>query len=114
MAPRKSRSEIPDYNPDKEGHVDHKFIVQPAWPSEAQKDGVESPDGRFLKYGKEKRFMLNDESVARELQKEHRNDLVVTRVRYPHRSDRGHVYFFGQWPEMPWKKKKEGDDVHVT
>lgn len=102
-----ARSKTPDYNPDKESHTEHKFIVQPAWPSVARQDGVTLPSGRKAAWGKSKRFFLKDEKEARELQQEHRNDLVVTRVRYPHRSDRGHVYFFGQMPAMPWHRYDE-------
>lgn len=99
-----ARSETPDYNPDREGHRKHKFIVQPAWKSGMKKKGINLPDGRFAKYNREKRFMLNDEKMARDVQKEHRNDLVVTRVNDPDIADRGHNYFFGQIPEMPWKR----------
>lgn len=86
------RSSTPDYNPDKDRHVKHKFIVQPQWPSEAKKDGVNLPDGRFAKWNREKRFTLNDEGLARELQQRDRNSLTVTRVRYPDEADRGHNY----------------------
>lgn len=100
---------MPDYNPDREGHVQHRFIVQPnsKFPNQ---DSVKLDNGRELKFNEEKRFVTKNEVLARELQKEYRKDLVVTRVRHPDVADRGHKYHFGQWPEMPWKKNK-GDDV---
>lgn len=93
-----------DYNPDKEGHVKHRFIVQPRSMNPHQK-GVELDNGKFLKYGQEKRFTTSNEVLAREIQKEYKSDVVVTRVRHPDVADRGHNYFFGQLPEMPWKNK---------
>lgn len=101
------RSETPDYNPDKDGHVEHRYVVQPAWKSGTYASGILAPDGRYLKYNREKRLMVKDEKLAREIQQQHRNDLVVTRVRYPGEADRGHRYFFGQMPAMPWHQYDE-------
>jgi hypothetical protein len=43
--------------------------------------------------------------LAREIQKDHRRDLAVSRIFSNDPADRGHVYFFGQMPEMPWKRE---------
>ena len=99
---------MPDYNPDKEGHVGHRFIVQPSTKRPLMKS-VTTSDGRELKFNHEKRFTTRDVGLARELQKEYGQELIVTRTRHPHVADRGHTYLFGQWPEMPWKKTKEID-----
>jgi len=93
---------MPDYNPDREGHHKHKFTVLDAT-RRRLKHIPNYPDLKFDKHG---RLRLSDEGLAREIQKETK-DVTVTRMKHPDRSDRGHVYFFGQWPEMPWKKVKD-------
>ena len=97
---------MPDYNPDKEGHVDHKFIVQKAWPAHDTSTEVNTSKGP-LAFGHEDRFVVKDPALAREIQQDHPADLAVTRVRYPHQADRGHRYHFGQLPAMPWHKYDE-------
>ena len=92
----------PDYNPDKERHADHRFIVQSA--VKRKLDHV--PDHPELKLNSQGRCVVKDEGLAREIQNETR-DVAVTRMRHPHRSDRGHVYFFGQAPPLPWAKYDE-------
>ena len=91
----------PDYNPDREGHRTKKFIIHRA--TKREMDHV--PNMPDLKFNREGRLLLNDEGLAREIQKETR-DVSVTRVDYPAQHERGHKYFFGQWPEMPWKRKE--------
>ena len=93
---------MPDYNPDREGHRAHKFIVQKALRRDMRK-GINYGEKKF-NFNKEGRFVLTDEKVAREVQKMHPRDLAVTRVNTFHPSDRGHRYFFSV-PEMPWKKQ---------
>lgn len=100
---------MPDYNPDKERHVDHKFIVQKAWPDgnhegDGLRDGISTSRG-VLKPDSKGRMVVKDEALAREIQKEYPGDLAVTRVRAPDPADSGHRYHFGQWPEMPWKRQ---------
>lgn len=96
---------MPDYNPDKERHRDYKWIVHKAI-RDRDFNAVYAADKKmpFNKYG---RFSIKDGGVADEIRQEYGRDVTVTRVRNPHRSDRGHVYFFGQWPEMPWKRGEE-------
>lgn len=95
---------MPDYNPDKEGHRDHKFIVQKAQRRDNRR-GINYGEKKF-NFNKDGRFVLNDESIAREVQKLHPHDLAVTRVTVNHPSDRGHRYFFSV-PSMPWHKEKD-------
>jgi hypothetical protein len=95
---------MPDFNPDREGHVKHKFIVQNG--DIVARDGVQTSKG-FLEFNKQERCIINDEALAREVQQQYPT-VAVSRVRYPGAADKGHRYFFGSWPEMPWKRK-EGD-----
>lgn len=97
---------MPDFNPDKERHTKHKFIVQKAWPKYDTSAGVETSKGT-LKFGYEDSLVVKDEALAREIQQAHPRDLAVTRVRYPDHADRGHKYHFGQMPAMPWHKYDE-------
>lgn len=103
---RKTPKRTPDYNPDKERHVDHTFVVQKADRSPGNTLKVGDTE---VKLNKEGRAFIKDEALARELQIENRFNATVTRVRTPKASDAGHRYHFGQMPEMPWKKKKEED-----
>ena len=98
---------MPDYNSDRERHVDHKFVVQSAWPNSPKE--IMTSKG-LLKANEQGRMMIKDESLAREIQREHPTDLAVTRMRMPKPADRGHRYFFGALPEMPWKKNKQEVD----
>jgi hypothetical protein len=59
-----------------------------------------------MKFNGEGRFSVDDESVAAEIRKEYPATTTVTRVSKYHSSDRGHIYFFGQMPEMPWHKEE--------
>jgi hypothetical protein len=95
----------PDFNPDKERHRDHKWIVHKA---------VRKPDfqtvfagDKKMAFNNEGRFSIKDGGVADEIRSEYGREVTVTRVRNPKPSDRGHNYFFGQWPEMPWKKEQD-------
>jgi hypothetical protein len=94
---------VTDYNPDREGHVKHKFYVRSATRQKRDKLTV---DGKDMKFNHEGRMMINDEKLAREIQTEYPYDLAVTRVRYPDVADRGHNYFFTV-PKMPWHIDEE-------
>ncbi len=95
---------MPDFNSDREGHIQHKWIVQNATQNR-DFEGVKAGDKDML-FDKEGRFLISDEVVAGEIRKEHPRDVTVTRMRYPDVADRGHTYFFAV-PEMPWKKDKD-------
>lgn len=60
-----------------------------------------------LKLDKLGRCIVKDEKLAREIQQEHRHDLTVSRMFTNHPSDRGHTYFFGSIPALPWHKYDE-------
>jgi hypothetical protein len=96
---------MPDWNNDREGHAEHKFIVQNASQLERHKFPPGSPNIKFDRWG---RAVVMDEGLAREIQRENPKEIAVTRMRMPGHADRGHRYFFGQLPAMPWKKE-EGD-----
>lgn len=95
--------QMTDYNPDREGHVKHKFYVRNATRRKFDKLTVE---GREMKFNHEGRMMIKDERLAREIQAEYPDELAVTRVRQP---EPGHKSFFSM-PVMPWKKEKETED----
>jgi hypothetical protein len=102
---------MPDYNPDREGHVQHKFIVQKAWPSgdyagDGLADGIQTSKG-VLKPDSKGRMVVRDAALAREIQSAYPADLAVTRMRAVGPADKGHRYHFGGWPEMPWKRQRE-------
>lgn len=96
---------MPDYNPDKERHHNHKFIVQQAWPSIVG-DEVKTSKGT-LRPNDQGRMVVKDETLAREIQQQYPRELTVTRTTADHPSDRGHKFLFGGWPEMPWKRKRQ-------
>ncbi len=100
---------MPDYNPDKERHTQHRFVVQKAWPGKGNLDpgeAIQTSKGD-LKFGHEDRLVIKDEALAREVQQQYPRELAVTRMRYPDPADRGHHYHFGQMPAMPWHKYDE-------
>ena len=93
---------MPDYNPDKEAHRDHKWIVHNA--RRTGRKGVRLGD-KDLMFNREGRFATSDEGLASSIRKEYPRDLTVTRVSAYHASDRGHKYFFS-CPSMPWHKEE--------
>jgi len=99
----------PDYDPSRDGHVKKKFIVQKAWPGKGTLDpgeSIQTSKGE-LQFNHEGRLVINDQSLAREVQQQYPRELAVTRVRYPAPADRGHRYHFGQMPAMPWHRYDE-------
>ena len=92
-----------DYNPDREGHRDHKFYVRNATKRQFDKLTL---CGEEMKFNRQGRMMVKDETMAREIQAEYPEQLAVTRVEDQHPADIGHKYFFTV-PEMPWKREKE-------
>ena len=98
---------MPDFNPDKERHRKHKFVVQKAWtdasrPNDGLSDGVATSKG-VLKPDDEGRMLVNDEALAREIQQENPKELVVTRMNADDPADRGHNYFFSVSKEPLYK-----------
>ncbi|HKZ77717.1 MAG TPA: hypothetical protein VJ124_05285 [Pyrinomonadaceae bacterium] len=97
-----------DYNSDREGHAEHKWEVIRATRRDLPSLDV---DGKQMNFGKDGAFRVNDEGVAAAIREEYakKGDVTVTRIRYPGEHDRGHRYFFGQLPEMPWKENGNGE-----
>lgn len=100
---------MPDFNSSKElGQGKKKWVIQPANKRIAKT--VKTGKGE-LKLDDHGRCLINDEVLAREIQKDHRKDMTVSRIFDDAPADRGHKYFFGGWPEMPWKNRiRDGDD----
>lgn len=92
-----------DFNPDKENHVDHKWVIMPG-----TKKPVESVEvgGNAYKFGRDGWLRVSDEGVANAIRQKYGPEMTVTRMRHPSPADRGHRYHFGQMPEMPWKRQK--------
>lgn len=97
---------MPDWNPDREGHRGHKWLIHDA--TRERLPGVETSKG-LLKFNDEGRCLVNDESLANEIRSSEigKRDVCVTRVTAEHPSDRGHTYHFGQFPGLPWAKYDE-------
>lgn len=109
---------MPDYNPDREGHVKHKFIVQKAWPAgdyagDGLAGGIHTSKG-VLKPNSQGRMVVRDAALAREIQSAYPADLAVTRMRAEGPADKGHRYHFGSWPAMPWKRQREQPPEEAT
>lgn len=96
---------MPDYNPDKERHRDHKWIVHKSVTGMHDFTKVKAAD-KVMKFNGEGRFCVDDESVANEIREKYPATTTVTRVNANHASDRGHKYFFAGIA-MPWHKNEE-------
>lgn len=92
-----------DFNPDKERHRKHKWIVHNATRNRDFTKVVAAD--KVMPFNDEGRFSVRDEKVAAEIREEYPHDVTVTRVLAEHVSDRGHKYFF-TCPAMPWHKEK--------
>ena len=97
---------MPDFNPDREGHVNHKWIVHNATQNRNFK-GVKA-GGKDMLFDHEGRFLISDEGEANEIRTEHPRDVTVTRMRYPDVADRGHKYFFSVG-KIPWHEENDDD-----
>lgn len=95
---------MPDYNPDKEAHHKHKWIVHKAIRGGDFKKVV--ADGKEMPFNHEERFMVGEESVANAIRKKYPRAVTVTRVNADSAADRGHKYFFS-CPKMPWHEDEE-------
>ena len=92
-----------DFNPDREGHRDHKWIVHKAIKGIHNFTKVEA-GGKVMPFNAEGRLAVDDEAVAAEIREKYPRTATVTRVTASHPSDRGHKYFFSV-PELPWHKE---------
>ena len=97
---------MPDFNQDRElGQGKKKWLVTPA--DKNIKEVIHTGKGD-LKTDDLGRMLITDEVLAREIQKDHRRDLAVSRIFSNDPADRGHVYFFGQMKKpIPWHKYDE-------
>jgi len=93
---------MPDFNPDREGHRDHKWIVHKA--IRGTQKGVRVGD-KDLMFNREGRFSVTDEGLASDIRKNHPQAVTVTRVTASHPSDRGHKYFFTV-SRIPWHEEE--------
>lgn len=77
-----------------------KWVIQPA-DKNIQKS-VKTGKGE-LKLDHHGRALINDETLAREIQKDNRRNMTVSRIFMDDPADRGHHYFWGQMPEPIYK-----------
>ncbi len=63
--------------------------------------------GVNLPFGRQGGFEVSDRAIAEEIEARHggKGGDVVVIPREHH--EPGHRYFWGAWPEMPWKKGKK-------
>lgn len=94
---------MPDYNPDRERHRDHAWVVHNVKRTRTPEPVVAAD--KVMKFNKEGRFVVRDEKVAAEIREEYPKDVTVSRINMSHPSDRGHTYFFTV-PRLPWKEKE--------
>lgn len=94
-----------DYNPDREGHAPHKYIVINA--TKTPKKYIEA-GGKQMKFSKEGFLSIKDPVVANEVRQKYGGDVTVSRVRNAGQHERGiHNYFFAMPNGLPWKKYDE-------
>jgi len=96
---------VEDFNPDSEGHVKHTWTVINA-STDRDFKGVQTSKG-FMKFGKKGAFKVKDKAIADEIRQTVGAKATVNRMRQPEPADRGHKYFFGQMPALPWHKYDE-------
>ncbi|MFA5379893.1 MAG: hypothetical protein WC455_29305 [Dehalococcoidia bacterium] len=94
-----------DYNPDREGHVPHKYVVVNA--TKTPKKFIEA-GGKKLSFNREGFMRVSDPGVANEIRQKYGGDVTVSRVRNQGTHERGiHNYFFAMPRGLPWKKYDE-------
>ena len=94
-----------DYNPDREGHVPHKYIVINA--TKQPKKFIEA-GGRRMNFSKEGFLSIKDPAVANDVRQKYGGEVTVSRVRSQPLSERGvHNYFFAMTKPMPWHRYDE-------
>ena len=93
-----------DYNPDREGHAKHKYVVVNA--TKNKKKFIEA-GGKQLNFSKEGFMRVSDPGIANEIRQRYGSEVTVSRVRHTDSHERGiHKYFFTS-PGMPWHKYDE-------
>lgn len=95
---------MPDFNSDRElGQGKIKYVVRNSKKGLPVRK-IKTGKGE-LELDKKGRCLVSDAGLAAEIRKDHPYDLAVSRVFTNDAADRGHHYFFGGIPEMPWKRK---------
>ena len=97
---------MPDYNPDREGHRKHKWIVHKAINNSGFKNVVAAD--KVMPFNHEGRFFVKDASVAAEIRQKYPRSVTVSRVTASDATDRDHKNFFS-CPAMPWHNKEKDD-----
>jgi len=71
-------------------------------------------DDKHYSFGNGYAFRVDDGGIAKEIEAKYGREVVVDRITMPDVHDRGHKYFFGGWPEMPWKRKDKEDALQES
>lgn len=96
---------MPDFNSDKErGQGEIIYAVRPSRKGMAHKTKLKTGKGE-LETDSKGRLIVTDAALAAEMRNEYRATHAVSRLFRNAPADRGHHYFFGQIPEMPWKRQ---------
>jgi hypothetical protein len=96
----------PDHNADAEhGQGEMIYAVRNSFKGMPVKS-VQTSMGE-LKLDKKGRCIVKDKTVADEIRQTYGKDLTVSRLFRHHPADRGHRYFHGQVPAMPWHQEDE-------
>lgn len=97
---------MPDWNADKEGHRKYKYLVHDA--TREHLESVPTSKGD-LKFNKDGRLVVHDKALADEIRTSAlgKRAVCVSRVNGDSAADRGHNYFFGRQPGLPWAKYDE-------
>ena len=97
---------MPDYNADREGHRKYKYLVHDA--TREHLESVPTSKGD-LKFNRDGRLVVNDPALANEIRTSTlgKRAVCVSRVNGDSPADRGHKYFFGRQPGLPWLRYDE-------
>jgi hypothetical protein len=70
---------------------------------------TETPElnGKKYPWGAQGAMHVKDGAIAKDLAEKYDGRVLAMKVQSPDIHDRGHTYFFGGWPEMPWKRGQD-------
>jgi len=68
-------------------------------------------DGKQYSWKRWGAFHMKDGGAAQALEQKYEGQLLAVPISSPDVHDRGHRYFFGGWPEMPWKRKVNDERI---
>jgi hypothetical protein len=93
---------MPDFNSDRElGQGKIKYVVRNSKKGLPVRK-IQTGKGE-LELDKKGRCLVSDAGLAAEIRKDHPYDLAVSRVFTEDAADRGHKYFYGCLPALPWQ-----------